>query len=182
MVSIANLSNYVLAAGAMNNLKKCVYHTDVDGGKMLIHRLRNKQPRYFSSLPLFHRAARMISTNHYQAPVRRFILDLFDVPLDSDTLVQLVTMEQKSLRLIAQRRRGEEEGRSSRRSRTSGTGQTPEREMEHRRRSASSPGPEPPGRNVEVRKRNRGLTISTMEHQPEEGSEVEPRSLVLGGF
>lgn len=143
---------------------------------MLIFRIRNKQPRYFSSLSLFHRAARRISSNHYQAPVRRFILDLFDVPLDTDTLGQLVTAEQKALRLIAQRRRGggeydgdgEEEGEERRVL------------MEHRRRSASSPGPEPPGRRAGVGARSRGLTISRMENQTEEG--VEPRSLVRGGF
>ncbi len=41
----------------------------------------------------FHRALRIISTNHFQAPVRRFILDLFDIPLEADTLIQLRHLE-----------------------------------------------------------------------------------------
>ncbi|KAK1923142.1 Rapamycin-insensitive companion of mTOR, middle domain-containing protein [Papiliotrema laurentii] len=150
MTAIANLSNYVLAAGAMNNLK----------------RIRNRQPRYFSSLPLFHRAARMISTNHYQAPVRRFVLDLFNIPLDMETLDEMVRLEQVSLRLTAPSRLGRDsEVRSG---------------HEHRKRSASSPGPEPPGRVEGLSgRRNRGLTISGMEKQ--DGTS-EPRERVHGGF
>ncbi|WVW80639.1 hypothetical protein I302_102625 [Kwoniella bestiolae CBS 10118] len=83
MTSIANLSNYVLAAGAMNNLKK----------------IRTRHPRYFSSIILFHRALRSVSTNHYQAPVRRFILDLFEVRLDAEILTQLVGVEGMSWRI-----------------------------------------------------------------------------------
>ncbi|WVQ95387.1 hypothetical protein IAU59_002484 [Kwoniella sp. CBS 9459] len=86
MTSIANLSNYVLAAGAMNSLK----------------RIRNRHPRYFSSITLFHRALRSISTNHYQAPVRRFILDLFELKLEEDILTQLVGVEQMAHRLALQ--------------------------------------------------------------------------------
>ncbi|EIW69328.1 hypothetical protein TREMEDRAFT_30887 [Tremella mesenterica DSM 1558] len=77
MSAIANLSNYVLAAGAMNNLK----------------RIRTRQPRHFSSLPLFHRALHIISHNHYQAPVRKFVLDLFDISLTPETLTALRRLE-----------------------------------------------------------------------------------------
>ncbi|WWD20882.1 hypothetical protein CI109_105359 [Kwoniella shandongensis] len=82
MTSIANLSNYVLAAGAMNNLKK----------------IRNRHPRYFSSITLFHRALLSISSNHYQAPVRRFILDLFEIKLEPETLTQLIGIEELAYR------------------------------------------------------------------------------------
>ncbi|WVO18166.1 hypothetical protein L204_105869 [Cryptococcus depauperatus] len=77
ITSIANLSNYVLAAGAMTNLK----------------RQRARHPRYFSSITLFHRALRIISTNHFQAPVRRFILELFNVELDRESLISLTSIE-----------------------------------------------------------------------------------------
>ncbi|OCF45562.1 sterility protein Ste20 [Kwoniella heveanensis CBS 569] len=107
MTSIANLSNYVLAAGAMNNLK----------------RIRNRHPRYFSSVTLFHRALRSISTNHYQAPVRRFILDLFELKLEEDVLTQLVGVEQMAHRLALQNGNGNNLGFSSGFTRTnSGTG------------------------------------------------------------
>ncbi|KAK8850712.1 hypothetical protein IAR55_004632 [Kwoniella newhampshirensis] len=82
MTSIANLSNYVLAAGAMNNLK----------------RIRNRHPRYFSSITLYHRALLSISSNHYQAPVRRFILDLFEIKLEPETLTQLAGIEELAYR------------------------------------------------------------------------------------
>jgi len=94
----------------------------------------------------------MISSNHYQAPVRRFILDLFDVPLDMEVLDRLVKLEQTSLRLI---NRGQNltHGRN--------------RSNELRRRSASSPGPEPVHKEGGERPgtRIRGLTISRMEGQ-----------------
>ncbi|WVF67846.1 hypothetical protein IAT40_002607 [Kwoniella sp. CBS 6097] len=155
MTSIANLSNYVLAAGAMNNLK----------------RIRNRHPRYFSSITLFHRALRSISTNHYQAPVRRFILDLFELKLEEDILTQLVGVEQMAHRLALQNGNGL--GLSNGRMRTnSGTnsyfeddaadymnerkvssrgrgrieemrGEEKGGEQEKRQRSRSSPGPAP---------------------------------------
>ncbi|CAD6567983.1 MAG: hypothetical protein TREMPRED_004194 [Tremellales sp. Tagirdzhanova-0007] len=145
MTLIANLSNYVIAASAMNNLK----------------RIRNRHPRYFASITLVHRAIRMISTNHYTAQVRRFILDLFEISLESDTLVQLRHLEQASY--------------SSPRMIQHGDG-----EYEARRRSASSPGPEPPGRVT----RTRGLTISEMGPNMLESVVVDvgqlPREMVRG--
>jgi hypothetical protein len=55
--------------------------------------IRSRHPKYFASLTLFHRALRMISTNHYLPPVRGFILDLFDVPLTPETLGRLRRLE-----------------------------------------------------------------------------------------
>ncbi|TXT05984.1 hypothetical protein VHUM_03745 [Vanrija humicola] len=80
MGMISKLSNYVLAAGAMNNLK----------------RVRNRHPRLFHSVTFFHRALRAISTNHFQAPVRKFILDLFDVQIGPHTLPRLAHVERGS--------------------------------------------------------------------------------------
>lgn len=107
---------------------------------MTYHRIRTRHPRYFSSITILLRAIRMISTNHYQAPVRRFILDLFDIPFEPDTLVQLRHLELASYSSPRVLRHGDGE------------------EREARRRSASSPGPEPPGRIA----RTRGSTISEM--------------------
>ena len=87
----------------------------------------------------------MISTNHYQAPVRRFILDLFDVPFESDTLLQLCHIELASYASPRSTQNDDQVGNGT-------------EENEARRRSASSPGPEPPGRLT----RTRGLTVSDM--------------------
>lgn len=163
MTSIANLSNYVLAAGAMNNLKRWASQSLLHP-LIFLGRLRNRHPGLFASLSLFHRAMRLISTNHFQAPVRRFILDLFEVTLDSGTLVQLRSMDIEAYS-CAQNDAGRE-GRDSKRTRNredrggASTSTGSEGEREYRRRSASSPGPEPPGRSI----RTRGLTISEMGH------------------
>ncbi|KAK4687008.1 rapamycin-insensitive companion of mTOR, partial [Tremellales sp. Uapishka_1] len=138
ITAISNLSNYVLAAGAMNNLK----------------RIRNRHPRHFASITLFHRATRMISSNHYQAPVRRFILDLFDVQLSSETLLQLNHLEDTaSAPPLVDRAVEDMDAR------------------EHRRRSASSPGPQP----LERTRRARGLTVSALPDMS-----LEPRHRVRG--
>ena len=134
---IRNLSNYVLAAGAMNNLK----------------RLRSRHPKLFGSLTLFHRAWYLISNNHYQAPVRRFILELFDISIEPDTLAALRRLDAGP-------------------SYANGNG---ERVQSHsRKRSTSSPGPtptfgsSPAGPNgpssslLNVRRRSRGLTTSDL--------------------
>jgi hypothetical protein len=121
----------------------------------------------------------MISSNHYQAPVRRFILDLFDVQLSPDVLAQLVKMEQTSLKLVREKQ---------------GNGHNSERgrdldHAEHRRRAASSPGPEPIGRGngdgpPVLGMRSRGLTISRMEGQgPADAQQgCMPRARLTGGF
>lgn len=92
--------------------------------------VRNRHPRLFASTTLFHRALRAISTNHFQAPVRRFILDLFDVQLTPHTLSRLAHMERGapgSLDLRKEHRRTDSKDSTS----------------ESRRRSQSSPRPEP---------------------------------------
>ncbi|WWC98367.1 hypothetical protein V866_005258 [Kwoniella sp. B9012] len=128
MTSIANLSNYVLAAGAMNNLKK----------------MRNRHPRYFSSITLFHRALRSVSTNHYQAPVRRFILDLFEVKLDPEILTQLVGVESMSWRIRHDPLNDDKDQDLFARHTTTTSsvdGGSPTGDIERRSRSRSSPGP-----------------------------------------
>ncbi|WVR08773.1 hypothetical protein IAU60_005831 [Kwoniella sp. DSM 27419] len=146
MTSIANLSNYVLAAGAMNNLK----------------RIRTRHPRYFSSITLFHRALRSISTNHYQAPVRRFILDLFEIKLEEETLVQLAGVERmawQSAVAAAENPASRRDGASRAQSRR-GQPIESDSDREQRRRSRSSPGPFIELTATKVDKRARGQTIS----------------------
>jgi len=143
MTSIANLGNYVLAPSAMNNLK----------------RIRNRHPRYFTSVTLFHRALRIISTNHYLAPVRRFILDLFDVKLEPEILIQLRHLETSQSRSadFIHERDNDQSGTSN-----NANGEDHEHEndvKEHRRRSASYPGPE----RAPAMSRQRGLTVSEMQ-------------------
>ena len=167
MSYIAKLSNFVLAAKAMNNLKRYVDPSLVLKASIAdYHRIRARHPRYFSSITLFHRALRVISTNHFQAPVRRFILDLFEIGIEMDTLIQLRHIE-ASLNQRTQDRpplppplppMSRSHGGDSPRSAFSPVRhQTEELDRnERRRRSASSPGPEPPGRVARLR----GLTIS----------------------
>ena len=45
----------------------------------------------FSSPSLYYRVLHMISTQRLRLPVRRFILELFDVPLDANTVRALST-------------------------------------------------------------------------------------------
>ncbi|BEJ06093.1 hypothetical protein CcaverHIS641_0306150 [Cutaneotrichosporon cavernicola] len=143
---ISNLSNYVLAAGAMNNLK----------------RIRNRHPRLFSSTTLFYRALRAISTNHFQAPVRRFICDLFSVEINPQTLLKFMHLERTSPAPPP-----EENGwRLS-------TGSV---DSDTRRRARSSPGPEPtePYRSI----RPRGVTVgatSLSEADPLPTCAMDPR-------
>jgi hypothetical protein len=134
MHMISNLSNYVIAAGAMNNLK----------------RVRNRHPRLFSSTTFFHRAMRTISTNHFPPPVRRFILELFDIELGPHTLPRLTHLERGSYSLGPPHPDPieDEDPPANGLARDDG-------EEANRRRAKSSPGPEPPARP----KRGRGLTV-----------------------
>ena len=123
-------------------------------------RIRNRHSRYFASITLFHRALRMISTNHYPAPVRRFILDLFEIKINTETLVQLRHIELSSFThptTMANVHEHADETASHR----SDHSQDEHSGGEHRRRSASYPGPERPATS-----RKRGLTISEIPNTP----------------
>lgn len=121
---------------------------------LMIVRMRNRHLRYFSSITLFHRALRIISTNHYPAPVRRFILDLFDIQINAETLVQLRHIELTSFAQPAPmanlHEHADEHSPNMSTDQEGHDGGDP-----HRRRSASYPGPERP-----AAARKRGLTIS----------------------
>jgi hypothetical protein len=58
----------------------------------LIYRLpsiKSKHRRLFSSLPLYYRALHTISTQRYRLPVRRYVMELFDVRLDPSVVATL---------------------------------------------------------------------------------------------
>lgn len=152
-------------------------------------RIRNRHSRYFSSITLFHRALRIISTNHYPAPVRRFILDLFDIQINSETLVQLRHIELSSFAQPAQmanlHEHADEHSDSAHAHHDTQKDDSHNHDHnEHRRRSASNPGPERP-----VNHRKRGLTISDIpnslgvdgpDYDGEEGDRHLPRERVEG--
>ncbi|OWZ28826.1 sterility protein Ste20 [Cryptococcus neoformans c8] len=162
MTSIANLSNYVLAAGAMNNLK----------------RIRTRHPKYFSSITLFHRALRTISTNHFQAPVRRFILDLFELKLERPTLIQLAGIEANIWRSAERHTaKGEAIATPSKRQKIRDEeDQLPrsEEDREVRRRSTSFPGLSPVTEPIlhKLESRMRGVTIGDVDRQRVEGAKL----------
>ncbi|EGU12160.1 hypothetical protein RTG_01774 [Rhodotorula toruloides ATCC 204091] len=65
--SLANLSNHILATKASKTLAK----------------LKARHPSAFSPPAMAYRALQMLGGYHYRLTVRRYILDLFDVPLDN---------------------------------------------------------------------------------------------------
>lgn len=49
----------------------------------------------FSSCTFFYRILDMLSTQRFRLPVRRYILDLFDIQLDADVVQELTACAQK---------------------------------------------------------------------------------------
>ena len=124
-------------------------------------------------MTLFHRALRIISTNHYPAPVRRFIIDLFDIQLNHETLVQLRHIELSSFVLpvpLAHLHEHDDEHHNNldneerRRDDYDYDAYHRKNGRDQRRRSASNPGPQRP-----AQARKRGLTIS---HIPNSAGET----------
>lgn len=73
LAALANLSNHILATKASKSLTK----------------LKARHPELFSSPSLLYRAIEMISNYHYRQPVRRYILELFDIPLDAASAAEI---------------------------------------------------------------------------------------------
>jgi len=74
LAAIINLSNTVIQNEAARTLA----------------RLKARHRNLFSSIPLYHRALYTISTQHYRLPVRRYVLELFDVRLDPGVVNAIV--------------------------------------------------------------------------------------------
>ncbi|KAL5482443.1 hypothetical protein ACEPAI_9037 [Sanghuangporus weigelae] len=82
LTSIGNLSNTVIANAASRSLAKM--------------KSKSEFRHVFSSPSLYYRVLHMISTQRFRLPVRRYILELFDVPLDVGT-VRTLTAYSKAL-------------------------------------------------------------------------------------
>lgn len=91
LAALANLSNHILATKASKTLA----------------RLKIRHRALFSSLPLYFRAIEMIANNHYRLPVRRYILELFDVNLDDRTVCEMMSVGEE-LKSRSNREEGEE--------------------------------------------------------------------------
>jgi len=72
MTAISNLANSVIANQASRTLARL--------------KSRPESRHIFSSCPVFYRALHAISSQRYRLPVRRFILDLFDIELSTETI------------------------------------------------------------------------------------------------
>ncbi|QRV77606.1 STE16 protein [Ceratobasidium sp. AG-Ba] len=84
--AINNLSNTVIQNQASKTLSR---YDDLDPNPrcvidIMIASLRNKPHgrRTFQSVPLFYRALHILGTQRFRLPVRRYVLDLFDIRLD----------------------------------------------------------------------------------------------------
>ncbi|GAA5998873.1 hypothetical protein JCM5350_007882 [Sporobolomyces pararoseus] len=82
LVSLANLSNHILATKASKQLAK----------------LKSRHRSHFSSPSLCYRAFDMLSSHHYRQPVRKYILELFDYDLDTQNVDRLVSAGQELVR------------------------------------------------------------------------------------
>ena len=65
LLCLANLSNHILATKASKQLAK----------------LKSRHRSHFSSPSLYYRALDMLSSHHYRQPVRKYIVELFDLDL-----------------------------------------------------------------------------------------------------
>jgi len=52
-------------------------------------KLKAQHRKIFSSIPLLYRALHILSTRRYRLPVRRYVLDLFDVEFDAEVIANL---------------------------------------------------------------------------------------------
>jgi len=83
IVAIQNLANTVIANAASRSLA----------------RMKSKQEyrSVFTSPVSFYRALHFLSTQHYRLTVRKYIIELFDVPLDASSIRALAEAEQSLL-------------------------------------------------------------------------------------
>lgn len=52
-------------------------------------RLRTKQPEYFKRVDLFYAVCQLLGSYHFKAPVRKYILEIFDMRFTPELLQQL---------------------------------------------------------------------------------------------
>lgn len=91
ITAIDNLSNTVIANTASRSLARCILapeQVSVITNSPWRTRMKSR-PEYrsaFTSPTVFFRALHIISTQRYRLPVRRYILDLFNIELDHDVI------------------------------------------------------------------------------------------------
>ncbi|SDA01470.1 BZ3500_MvSof-1268-A1-R1_Chr10-1g02698 [Microbotryum saponariae] len=72
--ALSNLSNHILATKASKTLA----------------RLKQKHRSLFSDPGIFYRALEMLANSSYRLAIRRYILDLFDIPIDSIGVLRIM--------------------------------------------------------------------------------------------
>ncbi|RUS19260.1 hypothetical protein BC937DRAFT_87759 [Endogone sp. FLAS-F59071] len=72
--AIGDLSNHILAKEA---------------APKTLSKMKQRYPDYFKRIPLFYSAMQLISSYHYRFPVRRYIVEMFDIRFNADSLTIL---------------------------------------------------------------------------------------------
>ncbi|CCO31383.1 Protein ste16 [Rhizoctonia solani AG-1 IB] len=83
---------------AVNNLSNTVIQNQAS---RILSRYKHRPHgrRAFQSIPLFHRALHLLGTQRFRLPVRRYVLDLFDIKLDPTVISLMHELQRhKSLR------------------------------------------------------------------------------------
>lgn len=89
ITAIDNLSNTVIANTASRSLARSVLANEQIITDLSRCTRMKSRPEYrfaFTSPTVFFRALHIISTQRYRLPVRRYILDLFNIELDHDVI------------------------------------------------------------------------------------------------
>ncbi|GAA5917264.1 hypothetical protein JCM5296_000314 [Sporobolomyces johnsonii] len=74
LVALANLSNHILATKASKTLA----------------RLKTRHRNLFASPALYYRALEMLASHHYRLPVRKYIIELFELPMSARNAERVV--------------------------------------------------------------------------------------------
>ncbi|GAA5864925.1 hypothetical protein JCM8547_004239 [Rhodosporidiobolus lusitaniae] len=90
LTALANLSNHILATKASKTLA----------------RLKTRHRSLFTSPSLFYRALDMLASHHYRLATRKYILELFDLPLDAEVAKRVKEAGEE----LKARKRAEEAG------------------------------------------------------------------------
>jgi rapamycin-insensitive companion of mTOR len=91
VTSVQSLANTVIANAASRSLAKYVIVSIVDHYSNCCRRLKSK-PEYrslFTSPTVLYRVLHIISTQRYRLPVRRYIMEMFNVDLNEATVAAL---------------------------------------------------------------------------------------------
>ncbi|KAH8913277.1 hypothetical protein BT69DRAFT_271879 [Atractiella rhizophila] len=79
LTALANLSNHMLANSASKTLA----------------RIKLRHPGVFRDPGMYYRSLESLGDHHYRLPVRRYILELFDVPIDQEGTAAIMAAGEK---------------------------------------------------------------------------------------